>query len=69
MSVNQFHPVILQISFSYLLNKIRYRSDIHSLNLRFCDRISSSLHYTAFSGAYNVYTIYNVNPDYPKEMF
>ena len=60
-----FHIVIISNCPPYLSNKITYRTDIHSLNLRFRGLITPPPHKTALfkrSFTYNVYKLYNNIP-------
>lgn len=57
-----FHSVIFNKSPPYLYNKIKFRSDVHTLNLRFRGLLSPPLHKTSLftrSFSYNVYVFYN----------
>lgn len=57
-----FHSIIIFNRPSYLTNKIRYRTDVHALNLRYRGYISPPPHSTTFyerSFSYNIYMLYN----------
>lgn len=65
-SANLFQSIIRFNRPSYLTNKIRYRTDVHSLNLRHRGLISPPPHTTAFyerSFSYNIYLVFNQIPD------
>lgn len=60
-----FHNIITNKSPPYLYNKIKYRSDVHTLNLRFRGQISPPPHRTTIFRrcySYNLYSIYNKIP-------
>lgn len=60
-----YHAIILNKTPLYLHKKIKYRTDVHTLNLRFRGLISPPLHHTAIfrrSFTYNIYILYNSLP-------
>lgn len=64
-----FHNIVLNKSPPYLYNKIKYRSDVHTLNLRFRGLISpphyrTTLYRRCFS--YNIFLLYNKVPFHYK---
>ena len=64
-----FHSIIINNRPSYLTNKIRYRTDVHALNLRYRGYISPPPHRTVYyqrSFSYSIYNIYNKIPNYFK---
>ena len=64
-AVTLFHTIILYDRPSYLSRKIRYRTDVHALNLRFRGYISPPPHRTTFyerSFSYQIYLLYNRIP-------
>ena len=70
-SVVLFHKVIYYQTPPYLLNKITFRSDVHTLNLRFGDRISPPPHRTAMFRrcfTWNIYLLYNQLPHDWKQL-
>lgn len=57
-----FHSIICGRSPPYLYNKIRYRCDIHNINVRNKNLITPPIHNTALytrSFSYNIYALYN----------
>lgn len=70
-SLKLFHRIIINKCPPYLYNKISFRTDVHSLNLRFKSRISPPAHKTAIfqrSFSYNVYALYNKLPPEIKKL-
>lgn len=64
-SVTLFHNIILKQSPPYLSNKIKYRTDVHTLNLRFRGLISPPPHKTTLYRrcfSYNIFFLYNKLP-------
>lgn len=60
-----FHKIITTKTPQYLYNKIRYRSDVHNVNIRYKGVISPPLHKTGFferSFTFNIYRMYNSVP-------
>lgn len=61
-----FHRIIFNKCPPYLLYKIKFRTDVHSLNLRYRGYISPPAHKTTFfqrSFSYQIYILYNSVPD------
>lgn len=66
-----FHKLILSNCPPYLLNKITYRTDVHSLNLRFRGYISPPPHRTAFferSFSFHIYKLFNSIPEWMRSL-
>ena len=66
-----FHSIILNDRPSYLSRKIRYRTDVHALNLRYRGYISPPSHSTAFyerSFSFQIYLLYNRIPNDFKKL-
>lgn len=60
-----FQSIIYNKSPPYLYNKIQFRSDVHTLNLRFKGMLSPPIHNTSLftrSFSYNVYNLFNQLP-------
>lgn len=60
-----FHGILRFKSPPYLYNKIRFRSDVHTLNLRYRGLLSPPPHHTAAflrSFSFNIYSLYNGVP-------
>lgn len=60
-----FHGIVFNKTPPYLYNKIKFRADVHTLNLRFRGLLSPPLHKTALftrSFSYNIYILYNHIP-------
>lgn len=65
MSAVFFHKLILRKTPSYLTNKIRYRTDVHNINVRFRHHISMPQHsHVIFTRgfSYNICKQYNAIP-------
>lgn len=65
MSAVFFHRLILQQVPAYLTNRIRYRTDIHNINVRFRHHISIPVHRRAIftrGFSYNICKVYNDVP-------
>lgn len=61
-----YHKIITENSPPYLTNKIKYRSDVHNLNLRHRGLITPPVRHTEFfkrSFSFNIYILYNNLPD------
>ena len=70
-SASLFHSIILNDRPSYLSRKIRYRTDVHALNLRYRGYISPPSHSTAFyerSFSFQIYLLYNRIPNDFKKL-
>lgn len=64
-----FNKIITYGSPPYLYNKIKFRTDVHNINIRFKHLISCSPHSTAMyerSFSFNVYKLYNKLPSLLK---
>lgn len=64
-----YHNIINNRIPPYLVNKIKYRTDVHTLNLRFRGLISPPAHKTSIFRrcfTYNIYKLYNQVPDEMK---
>jgi hypothetical protein len=64
-----YHQVILEKTPAYLYNKIRYRSDVHNINIRYKSTITPPAHKTTLferSFSYQVSKLYNSLPCHLK---
>lgn len=64
-----YHKIIINKCPPYLYSRLRFRTDVHSLNLRFRGLLTPPLHRTEFfkrSFSYRVCKVYNAIPDYLK---
>lgn len=70
-SISLYHSILIHKSPQYLHNKIKYRSDVHNLNLRFRGLISPPPHRSTMyrrSFSFNIYFHYNKVPNYLKSL-
>ena len=68
-SATLFHSIVTYERPSYLSRKIRYRTDVHTLNLRYRGNISPPIHNTALferGFSYQIYQLYNDIPEQLK---
>lgn len=66
-----YHKIIVNKQPQYLANKIKYRTDVHALNLRFRGRLTPPLHHTELykrSYSYQITLIYNNIPSALKSL-
>lgn len=70
-SLTLFHSIISSKEPQYLFNKIKFRTDVHNINIRYPNCITAPIHRTAlFERSFNfvVYKMYNKIPEQYKKL-